>query len=159
MEWPAEFYALRRGEGCPMCAEGRPDETPWGDRIFAGEVSDAYLVRADIQRGLSIVVFRGRHVVEPTELSADEATRFFAELLHAGRAIERVFEPVKMNYDILGNSVPHLHVHVIPRYADDPRPEWPFPFPAEEPPAFPDVELRADAARLRAAARSSSAGR
>jgi diadenosine tetraphosphate (Ap4A) HIT family hydrolase len=68
-------------------------------------------------------------VVEPTELSADEAARFFAELLHVGRAIERVFGPVKMNYDILGNSVPHLHVHVIPRYADDPRPEWPFPFP------------------------------
>ena len=67
--------------------------------------------------------------------------------------IERVFEPVKVNYDILGNSVPHLHVHVIPRYADDPRPEWPFPFPAEEPPPFPDAELRADVEQLRAAAR------
>jgi diadenosine tetraphosphate (Ap4A) HIT family hydrolase len=32
-----------------------------------------------------------------------------------------------MNYDILDNSVPHLHVHVVPRYADAPRPAWPFP--------------------------------
>jgi diadenosine tetraphosphate (Ap4A) HIT family hydrolase len=120
VEWPQRFYELKRGEGCPLCAEGRPDETAHGIRFFAGELADAYLSRGGVQRGLSHVYFRGRHVVEPTELSADEAARFFAELLQVGRAIERVFDPVKMNYDILGNSVPHLHVHVIPRYADDP---------------------------------------
>jgi diadenosine tetraphosphate (Ap4A) HIT family hydrolase len=64
-------------------------------------------------------------------------------LLIVGRALERALEPVKLNYNVLGNSVPHLHVHVIPRYAEDPRPEWPFPFPEEPPPPFPDAELRA----------------
>ena len=39
-----------------------------------------------------------------------------------------------MNYETLGNSLPHLHTHVMPRYADDPKPGWPFPHP-EEPPA------------------------
>jgi len=156
VHWPQRFYDLKRGEGCPFCAEGRPDETKHGVRFFAGELTDAYLSRGGVQPGLSHVYFRGRHVVEPTELSAEEAARFFAELLQVGRAIERVFEPVKVNYDILGNSVPHLHVHVIPRYADDPRPEWPFPFPTDEPPPLPDAELRAYAERLRAAARLSS---
>lgn len=151
MQWPQRFYDLKRGIGCPLCAEGRPDETSQGIRFFAGEVADAYLHRGGIQRGLCHVYFRGRHVVEPTELTAEESTRFFGELLDVGRAIERVFEPVKLNYDILGNSVPHLHVHVIPRYADDPRPEWPFPFPPEDPAPFPDAEVRADAERLRAA--------
>ena len=56
---------------------------------------------------------------------------------------------VKMNYDILGNSLPHLHAHVIPRYADDPKPGWPFPFPDEQPP-IPGDELAADVAALRA---------
>jgi diadenosine tetraphosphate (Ap4A) HIT family hydrolase len=153
VQWPQRFYDLKRGEGCPFCAEGRPDETAHGIRFFAGKLMDAYLSRGGVQRGLSHVYFRGRHIVEPTELSADEAISFFAELLHAGRAIERVFEPVKVNYDILGNSIPHLHVHIVPRYADDPRPEWPFPFPADDPPPFPEAELRADAERLRAAAR------
>jgi len=55
-----------------------------------------------------------------------------------------------MNYQILGNSVPHLHVHLMPRYAVDPRPGWPFPFPEEDPPPFPDDRVRSDAARLRA---------
>src|SRR5262249_40062253 len=73
VEWPGEFYALKRGEGCAMCNQGRPEETQWGVRIFAGEVSDAYLQKAAIQRGYSIVIWRGRHVAEPTELAADEA--------------------------------------------------------------------------------------
>jgi hypothetical protein len=46
---------------------------------------------------------------------------------------------------------------VIPRYAVDPRPEWPFPFPEEDPPPFAEEELRADVERLRRAL--SSGGR
>ena len=157
MEWPDRFYALTRGEGCPICAEGRPDETRHGIRFYAGEYTDAYLSRGGIQRGLSHVYWRGRHVVEPTELESDESARFWRELLIAGAAIESVFEPVKMNYDILGNSVPHLHVHLVPRYAEDPRPEWPFPFPEVDPPPFPDDDVRADAARLRDAAQALAA--
>jgi len=38
---------------------------------------------------------------------------------------------------------------VVPRYADDPRPGWPFPFPDGEPPPHPEAELRADAGALR----------
>jgi diadenosine tetraphosphate (Ap4A) HIT family hydrolase len=159
VQWPDRFYELKRGTGCPLCAEGRPDETRHGVRFFAGEVTDAYLSRGGVQRGLSHVYFRGRHVVEPTELEPGESARFWHELLLAGAAIERVFEPVKMNYDILGNSVPHLHVHLVPRYADDPRPEWPFPFPEEDPPPFPDDDVRAEAARLRDAAQALLAAR
>ncbi len=151
MEWPAAFYALRRGEGCAFCEQGRPDETRHGVRYFAGQVVDAYLQRAAIQRGYTVAVWRGRHVAEPTDLGADEAVLFWQELLAVGRALIDCFEPVKLNYQLLGNSLPHLHAHVIPRYALDPRPEWPFPFPDDEPPPFPGDELRADVDRLRAA--------
>ena len=151
MEWPAPFYELRAGNGCPMCAEGRPEATPHGVRFAAGEVSDAYLRRSDIQRGLTIVVWRGRHVAEPTELDEADAARYWREVLEAGRALEDVFDPVKMNYDVLGNSLPHLHTHIVPRYADDPRPGWPFPFPEPDPPAMPEQRLRADVAALRRA--------
>ena len=150
MEWPASFYALKRGEGCPMCAEGRPRETPFGVRIFAGEVSDAYLQRSGIQRGYTICIWRGRHVAEPTELDPAEASAYWLEVLHVGRALEQQLQPVKLNYDVLGNSLPHLHTHVIPRYADDPRPGWPFPFPEEDPPLQPEDALRRDGDALRA---------
>ena len=89
-------------------------------------------------------------MAEPTELSTDEATRYWIELLEVGRALEHHLEPVKLNYDLLGNSVPHLHTHVLPRYADDPRPGWPFPFPEEDPPPHPEEHLCADVEALRA---------
>lgn len=151
MEWPERWYAWRSGDGCPSCAEGRPDESTGGVRYFKGDVADAYLVRADIQRGLSIVVWRGRHVVEPTELSNDEAAMYGREVLIVGRALEETFSPVKLNYNVLGNSVPHLHTHVVPRYADDPRPGWPFPFPDPDPEPMPQERLARDVALLREA--------
>ena len=132
-----------------MCAQGRPEETEHGARFFAGEVADAYLQKERIQRGYSVVIWRGRHVAEPTELSEEEARQYWLELLEAGRRLERHLLPVKVNYDILGNSLPHLHAHVIPRYADDPRPGWPFPFPDGDPGQVDEAEFRADLEALR----------
>jgi diadenosine tetraphosphate (Ap4A) HIT family hydrolase len=132
-----------------MCAQGRPDETPYGTRIFAGTVSDAYLQRADIQRGYTISVWRGRHVAEPTELEPDEASAYWLEMLRVARALESHLQPVKMNYDLLGNSLPHLHTHLVPRYADDPRPGWPFPFPEGEAPPIEEEAFQRDVAALR----------
>ena len=151
VEWPEQWYAWRAGDGCPSCAEGRPDELPMGIRFFAGDVADAYLVRADIQRGLSIVVWRGRHVVEPTELSDEEAAAYGREVLAVGRALEGTFSAVKLNYNVLGNSLPHLHTHIVPRYADDPRPGWPFPFSEPDPGPMPEERVARDVAALRAA--------
>ena len=73
-------------------------------------------------------------------------------MLRVGRAIETVLEPVKMNYNLLGNSLPHLHTHVMPRYADDPAPGLAVPAPRRTAAsALPDDELRRDVDALRAA--------
>jgi len=150
VEWPQRFYEVRRGVDCGMCADGRPDETPWGARIFAGEVSDAYLQRADVQRGYTVVIWRGRHVAEPTQLTEEEAAAYWLEVMRVARALETHLQPVKTNYNVLGNSLPHLHTHVVPRYADDPRPGWPFPFPEADPPPIEEEDFRRDVQALRA---------
>lgn len=157
MQWPESFYQKLRGVGCTMCAQGRPDATDDGVRFHAGVVTDAYLRRANIQRGLTVVIWRGRHVAEPTELRDDEAALYWREVMVVGRALEEAVGPVKLNYNVLGNSLPHLHTHIVPRYADDPRPGWPFPFPEEDPSHIPDDALRRDLDALRAVlVRSSS---
>ncbi len=150
MEWPSTFYEWKSGNGCPACQGGRPDETEDGVRFFSGRVVDAYLRRADIQRGLTVAIWRGRHVVEPTELTEDETLSYWREVRLVATAIEEAMRPVKMNYNLLGNSVPHLHTHIVPRYADDPKPGWPFPFPDPEPSSMPKERLEADVVALRA---------
>ena len=149
MEWPSAFYEWKLGKGCPACEQGRPDETDDGVRFFAGEVVDAYLRRSDIQRGLTVAIWRGPHVVEPTELTEEETSSYWRELRLVAAAIEEVMRPIKMNYNLLGNSVPHLHAHIVPRYAEDPRPGWPFPFPDPEPPSMPKERLAEDVIALR----------
>jgi diadenosine tetraphosphate (Ap4A) HIT family hydrolase len=151
MQWSDDFYAQLRGAGCAFCEDGRPEASAHAVRFFAGEAADAYLVRADVQRGLSVVIFRGRHVVEPTDLTDSEAAAYGREVMRVARAIQTVMQPVKLNYDVLGNSIPHLHTHLVPRYADDPRPGWPFPFPDPMPPPMPEERLMRDVEALRRA--------
>ena len=65
------------------------------------------------------VLYSLDHVAEPFELAADLQREFFAQLLAAARAIATLYRPAKVNYQILGNVVPHLHCHLIPRYHGD----------------------------------------
>jgi len=124
--WPADWDERKRGTDCPMCAEGRPDDNGFGPRIYQGQHSDAYLQRADVgQKGYTIVIWRGRHVADPTELAPDEASAYFADVLRVGRALEAHYRPIKLNFEMLGNALPHLHMHVIPRYLDDGSPGHP----------------------------------
>ncbi|HEV3288196.1 MAG TPA: UTRA domain-containing protein, partial [Streptosporangiaceae bacterium] len=52
------------------------------------------------------------------------------------------YEPLKMNYETLGNSLPHLHTHLVPRYTEDPRPGQPFPLSAQPPDEAKVLSLR-----------------
>jgi diadenosine tetraphosphate (Ap4A) HIT family hydrolase len=148
--WPPDWAERVRGKDCPMCVQGRPDEDEWGVRVLAGRFSDAYLQRASWQPGYTIVVWRGRHVAEPTELGDTEAVGYWREVLRVASAIARHYRPVKLNYQLLGNAVPHLHTHLVPRFADDPSPGRPLDFPTGERPEIPADRLRRDALALRA---------
>jgi diadenosine tetraphosphate (Ap4A) HIT family hydrolase len=64
-----------------MCENGRPDSNRYSVRILKGRYTDAYLQRADVQRGYTLVIWRGRHVNEPTELDDTEASGYWAEVL------------------------------------------------------------------------------
>jgi diadenosine tetraphosphate (Ap4A) HIT family hydrolase len=149
-EWPANWDQLIRGIGCGMCADGRPDSSPFGVRVFAGRYSDSYLQRADVRRGYTVVIWRGRHVTEPTELTEAEAAGYWSEVHYVARGLIAEFEPMKMNYETLGNSLPHLHTHLIPRFTVDPRPGQPFPLDLANAGRVPEGRLLAEAAALRA---------
>jgi diadenosine tetraphosphate (Ap4A) HIT family hydrolase len=70
-------------------------------------------------RGYACLVFK-RHVVELHDLSEDEGAAFMRDVRLLSAAVQRVTGAVKLNYEVHGNTVPHLHMHFYPRYPGDP---------------------------------------
>ena len=61
----------------------------------------------------------GRHVADVTQLSDSEAGKYWEDVTRVARAVELHFTPAKLNLETLGNEVPHLHTHVVPRRKGD----------------------------------------
>ena len=68
--------------------------------------------------GYVCLVFR-RHVVELHDLSESEGLTFMRDMRKVSRALSLVTGAIKLNYEIHGNSIPHLHVHFFPRHVGD----------------------------------------
>lgn len=67
------------------------------------------------------------HVKEMSDLSHDDRRRINEAVYQVELALVGVMKPLKVNLASLGNMVPHLHWHVIPRFDDDaqfPNPVW-----------------------------------
>ncbi len=81
-------------------------------------------------------------------LSPDDLALATAEIVRASAALERLFQPVKLNVAALGNIVPQLHIHVIARFEGDPA--WPRPVWGVTPAVpYGAAELEARVAALR----------
>lgn len=149
--WRAGWAEQLQGDGCVLCGLIGVQESDWALRVFAGQWLDAYLPKSGSIPGYTVAVWNGRHVAEPTQLMLDEAAGYWRELLQVGRAVERCFEHAKMNYQLLGNGVPHLHAHVIPRPLLDPSPNRPLPWACVEDGRQDAAIFAAGAQRLRTA--------
>lgn len=142
---------LCRGESCPLCATVAAgfDEDEWGVTLARTQSTLIRLARNQRARGYTTVIAL-RHVVEPFDLSPGERQAFFDDVAAAALAVQQVCRPIKLNYELLGNSIPHLHCHLITRYPDDGAPGGPLPFFSEPAVALADAEFADLASALRA---------
>lgn len=124
-QWMAreKWDALVRGEDCPLCL-------PSTYLIAELRVSRLVLARNQAVKGYCIAIY-AEHVREPYELGVEQRTSFWEDVLEAGAALEKLFGADKMNFEMLGNGVPHLHCHIKPRYYGDQWPSCPVPFDEE----------------------------
>jgi diadenosine tetraphosphate (Ap4A) HIT family hydrolase len=105
---------------CPLCPpRGRVDEH-WIE-VAALSVSTLYLDRNQTYRGQCALAFDPRHVEGLEQLTREEFHALCGDLHVAAHAVSAVCKPRLMNYASLGNVVPHLHWHIVPRYRSDPR--------------------------------------
>jgi diadenosine tetraphosphate (Ap4A) HIT family hydrolase len=90
-------------------------------------------------------------VREPHELAPEERVDFLTDLLDAGEALAQAYAADKINYQILGNLVPHLHAHIQPRFYGDAYPGQPVSGVPEQPVFLTGDEYLERIAAIRAA--------
>ncbi|HET7045345.1 MAG TPA: HIT domain-containing protein [Gaiellaceae bacterium] len=122
---------------CSICERGAPlgilveRPTTW---ITSDE-------RAVVHGYLCVVA--KRHVVEPYELEGEERAAFWEDVLFAAERLARLLDPTKVNYEIHGNTLAHLHAHVYARFPGDRFAGGPIDNRADPVANVPPDELRA----------------
>jgi diadenosine tetraphosphate (Ap4A) HIT family hydrolase len=111
---PRMWRELKKPESCPICRKGTPLD------VLADYPATWVTGGAEVPLPGYACVVSKHHVVEPFELPASDAMAFWHDVMAAARALNQLFNPAKLNYEIHGNTIPHLHLHLFPRFAGDP---------------------------------------
>jgi diadenosine tetraphosphate (Ap4A) HIT family hydrolase len=80
-------------------------------------VSTLYLFREQTYRGRCIVALN-EHETEFFHLSQDKQDAYMRDVAQAAAAIEKAFQPDKINYGAFGDTMPHVHFHIVPKFKD-----------------------------------------
>jgi diadenosine tetraphosphate (Ap4A) HIT family hydrolase len=105
---------------CVFCREDG------GDVLWQDEALRVVLADEHDYPGFCRVIWN-EHVAEFSDLDPAARDRMMLVVCAVERAVRRVLQPVKVNLASLGNQVPHVHWHVIPRFSNDahfPLPIW-----------------------------------
>lgn len=93
---------------------------------FVYELNTGYVVIGKYQfyKGYTLFLCK-KHVFELHELPQEFRKQFLLDMSLVAEAVFKAFKPRKLNYELLGNTTPHLHWHLFPRYKNDPIPQRP----------------------------------
>jgi diadenosine tetraphosphate (Ap4A) HIT family hydrolase len=110
---PARWARLVSGADCPLC--GRRDRPG-----IVAELQSCYAVVDETVnvRGYCCLILK-RHAIELHQLSESEGASFMKDVQHVAAALQSVTSAIKINYEIHGNVIPHVHLHLVPRYPGD----------------------------------------
>jgi diadenosine tetraphosphate (Ap4A) HIT family hydrolase len=105
---------------CELCTQ------TGGELLWQGERCRVVYVEERGYPGYCRVVWQA-HVKEMTDLADDERLHLMEVVFAVEAVLREQLDPEKINLASLGNLVPHIHWHVIPRHTDDPhfpQPIW-----------------------------------
>ena len=105
---------------CPLC-------TPRGETVLWHNAFCRVVLADEPDYPGFLRVILNVHVKEMTDLPTADQAALMRVVFAAEAALREVLQPDKINLASLGNVVPHLHWHVIPRFVDDPHfpnPVW-----------------------------------
>ncbi len=105
---------------CPFCDKRNLKQHPI---IYEDKNHLAFFSKQPVTVGHTLVIPK-HHVKSLLALADDETDKLFELVKRISRVIRRVLKPdgldIGTNYGrVAGQSVDHLHIHVIPRYKGD----------------------------------------
>ena len=105
---------------CPLCEKINHARQQFaGELVWEFKESIAFLGPWQFYQGYCVVTAK-QHFTELFELTAEQRHTIMDEVAQMAQAIYAVVKPRKINYEWLGNQVPHLHWHLFPRQQSDP---------------------------------------
>lgn len=125
-------------EHCPVC---RNLPQPEGFEIIHEFPTSWFEAHPDVcLKGTSYLMAKP-HALELFDLKEKELLNFMKEAQIASKALKKVIGAIKINYEIHGNTIPHLHMHLFPRYLNDPFPGKPIDYNRIDPPVYEKNEF------------------
>ena len=146
---PALCYAaaVMTDPSCKACA----GTWPQADHFIADlGLAKAYLHDDQFFPGWTVVVLQ-HHATELFHLTPPERIQLMEEVNTVAKTLSQVYGAKKINYELLGNQLPHIHWHIIPRLATDPAPLEPVWRVPHEPVRCPERTLQGHIRRIQEA--------
>ena len=104
-------------EDCSYCAEGEL-LAAFGIKICELPMSKVILFKEQSHPGRVIVACK-RHVDDITDLSPEERCQYMEDVSRTASCIHKLFHPDKINFGAYGDTMHHLHFHLVPKYKED----------------------------------------
>ena len=103
-------------ENCSYCAEGALLDA-FGIKICELPMSKVILFKEQSHRGRVIVACK-QHVDDITDLSREDRIAFLEDVNRVAEMLHELFKPDKINFGAYGDTMHHLHFHLVPKYRD-----------------------------------------
>ena len=142
----AKWESRSKKENCKICNHAPMPEGM--EDLFELPYSWLDAEPAECIKGACHVVAKF-HAVELFDLTDEQLLGIMKEVQLYARALKKVTNAVKINYEIHGNTVPHFHIHLYPRYLDDPFPGMPIDYNKKDPNLYKDGEFAEFVANMR----------
>lgn len=81
------------------------------------EVSTVFLFKEQTYKGRCVVAYK-KHDVELYELDDKELLAFMKDVNKVASTLKKLYNAEKINYGAYSDKLPHLHMHLVPKYMD-----------------------------------------
>ena len=104
-------------ENCPYCQKNEKLEA-FGYLAFETETSEVIVFKDQSHPGRMIVAYKKDHIAEIKDLPEKDRAAFMKDVCDVASAIQEAYHPDRINYGAYGDTLGHLHFHLVPKYED-----------------------------------------